>query len=122
MDYPVEKLINHLIEQNNIITNNKDKTIIRNGEKINTIHNDIHKFLYIGENNNENKIYCVKNSIELTIIHKSGNTNRDYFIENDDIILIGRNNNQYNFKTMNVYDSNDQIIYEKSLFKFANIG
>ena len=121
MDYPGERLINHLIEQNNIVFNNDtddiNKKIIRDGDSIYIIHNDTHKYLYLNENNNENKIYCVKEPNELIIKQKSDDIKRSYFIENDYIILIGKNNFRYEFKLTNVYDTNDNIIYDNSLFK-----
>ena len=129
MDYPGERLINHLIEQNNIIfnTNNEtddiNKKIIRDGDSIYIIHNDTHKYLYLDENNNENKIYCVKEPKELTIKQKSPDIKRSYFMENDDIILIGKTNYRYEFKLTNIYDTNDNIIYDNSLFKLQiNVG
>ena len=121
MDYPGERLINHLIEQNNIVFNNDtddiNKKIIRDGDSIYIIHNDTHKYLYLNENNNENKIYCVKEPKELTIKQKSPDIKRSYFMENDDIILIGKTNYRYEFKLTNIYDTNDNIIYDNSLFK-----
>ena len=129
MDYPGERLINHLIEQNNIVfnTNNEtddiNKKIIRDGDSIYIIHNDTHKYLYLDENNNENKIYCVKEPKELTIKQKSPDIKRSYFMENDDIILIGKTNYRYEFKLTNIYDTNDNIIYDNSLFKLQiNVG
>ena len=123
MDYPGERLINHLIEQNNIVfhTNNDtddiNKKIIREGDSVYIIHNETNKYLYLDENNNENKIYCIKEPNELTIKQKSPDIKRSYFMENDDIILIGKNNYQYEFKLTNIYDTNDNIIYDNSLFK-----
>ena len=123
MDYPGEILINHLIEQNNILfntvndTDNINKKIIRDGDSVYIVHNDTHKYLYLDENNNENKIYCVKEPNELIIKQKSPDIKRGYFIENDEVILIGKNNYQYEFKITNIYDTNDNIIYDNSLFK-----
>ena len=123
MDYPGEILINHLIEQNNILfntvndTDNINKKIIRDGDSVYIIHNDTHKYLYLDENNNENKIYCVKEQNELIIKQKSPDIKRGYFIENDEVILIGKNKYQYEFKITNIYDTNDNIIYDNSLFK-----
>jgi len=123
MDYPGEILINHLIEQNNILfntvndTDNINKKIIRDGDSVYIVHNDTHKYLYLDENNDENKIYCVKEPNELIIKQKSPDIKRGYFIENDEVILIGKNNYQYEFKITNIYDTNDNIIYYNSLFK-----
>ena len=119
MDYPGEILIKHLIEQNALLNRNDliDKAIIKNGDLVYIIHNDTQKYLYLDENNIENKIYCSKNAMGLTIKHKSDNINRDYFMENDIILLIGKNNYQYEFTIMNIYDSKDNILYVNSLFK-----
>ena len=122
MDYPGELLIKHLIEQNLLLNNNKnnliDKTTIKNGDLVYIIHNDTQKYLNIDMNNiKNNEIYCGKNAIGLTIKHKLDNINRDYFMENDDIILVGRNNFQYEFKITDIYNSEDKIIYDKSFFK-----
>ena len=44
-------------------------------------------------------------------------------MENDDIILIGKTNYRYEFKLTNIYDTNDNIIYDNSLFKLQiNVG
>ena len=119
MDYPGEVLIKHLIDQNTLISNNDsliDRTIIKNGDLVYIIHNDTQKYFHIDTNNIEKKLYCAKNAMGLTILKKYDN-NRDYFMENDDIILIGRDNYQYEFKIIDIYDSSDKIIYDKSLFK-----
>ena len=122
-DYPGEYLIKYLIDQN-YINNDKDndkKTLIKNEDLVYIIHNDTQKYLNLDMNNIENKIYCVKNEIGLTIRHKSNNINRDYFMENDDIILIGKGNNQYEFKIINIYDTSDNIVYDKSIFRLQII-
>ena len=122
-DYPGEYLIKYLIDQN-FINNDKDndkKTLIKNEDLVYIIHNDTQKYLNLDMNNIENKIYCVKNEIGLTIRHKSNNINRDYFMENDDIILIGKCNNQYEFKIINIYDTSDNIVYDKSIFRLQII-
>jgi len=124
MDYPGELLINHLIEQNKLLSNNKDlitnEENIKEGDLVYIIHNDTQKYLHMDLYNIylRNKIYCAKNPFGLTIKHKFNNINRDYFKENDDIFLIGKNNSQYEFKITNIYDTNDdKIIHNKSLFK-----
>ena len=122
-DYPGEYLIKYLIDQN-FINNDKDndkKTLIKNEDLVYIKHNDTQKYLNLDMNNIENKIYCVKNEIGLTIRHKSNNINRDYFMENDDIILIGKGNNQYEFKIINIYDTSDNIVYDKNIFRLQII-
>ena len=122
-DYPGEYLIKYLIDQNfiNYDKDNDKKTLIKNEDLVYIIHNDTQKYLNLDMNNIENKIYCVKNEIGLTIRHKSNNINRDYFMENDDIILIGKGNNQYEFKIINIYDTSDNIVYDKSIFRLQII-
>ena len=122
-DYPGEYLIKYLIDQN-FINNDKDndyKKLIKNEDLVYIMHNDTQKYLNLDMNKFENKIYCVKNEIGLTIRHKSDNINRDYFMENDDIILIGKGNNQYEFKIINIYDTSDNIVYDKSIFRLQII-
>ena len=120
-DYPGEDLIKHLIEQNNFDNNNTteniNKVIIQEGDTIYIIHNDTHKYLYLNQDNLNNNIYCMKEPFGLNIIHKNKNIGRNYFIENDEIYLIGRNNYKYEFKICDVDDENDKVIYDKSLFR-----
>ena len=121
-DYPGEDLIKHLIEQNNFGENNNiidinNKDIIKEGDTVYIIHNDIQKYLCLNQDNLENNIYCIKEPFGLSIVHKNKNIGRDYFVENDEIYLIGRNNFKYEFKICDINDENDKIIYDKSLFR-----
>ena len=116
VDYPGEDLIKHLIEQNNFYDENK-KYIIKEGDTIYIIHNDTQKYLYLNEENIENKFYCIKEPFGLSIVHKNKDIGRDYFMENDEIYLIGKNNYKYEFKICDINDDNDKIIYDKSLFR-----
>ena len=147
MDYPGEILINHLINQNNSLINQNNNLINENNNLINTnnnllnnkinligeeivkdgikegdlvyiIHNDTQKYLHIDLFNIQNKIYCAKLPFEVKIKHKDKNIDRDYFVENDEICLIGGNNSHYDFKITNIYDAkDDKTICNKSLFK-----
>ena len=121
-DYPGEDLIKHLIEQNNFGENNNiidinNKNIIKDGDTVYIIHNDIQIYLCLNQDNLENNIYCIKEPFGLSIAHKNKNIGRDYFVENDEIYLIGRNNFKYEFKICDIDDENDKMIYDKSLFR-----
>ena len=116
-DYPGEDLIKHLIEQNNFDSINNNKEIINEGDTVYIIHNDTYKYLHLNQDNVRNNIYCMKEPFGLTISHKNKNIGRNYFMENDEIYLIGKNDYKYEFKICDVNDENDKIIYDKSLFK-----
>ena len=121
-DYPGEDLIKHLIEQNNFeensnIIENNNKEIIKQGDTVYIIHNDTQKYLCLNQDNLENNIYCIKEPFGLSIVHKNKNIERDYFMENDEIYLIGRNNYKYEFKICDINEENDKFIYDKSLFR-----
>ena len=116
-DYPGEDLIKHLIEQNNFDSINNNKEIINEGDTVYIIHNDTYKYLHLNQDNVRNNIYCMKEPFGLTISHKNKNIGRNYFMENDEIYLIGKNDYKYEFKICDINDENDKIIYDKSLFK-----
>ena len=116
-DYPGEDLINHLIQQNFIKSENNGEEI-KNGDKIYLIHNDTHKYLFLDKNasgEGNNNIYCVRTPTELIIKHKDENIGRDNFKVGDDIIL---NNNGFEleFKIGKTFDGNEDIIDNKSIF------
>ena len=93
-DYPGEDLIKHLINQN--FDYNKNKQLIRNGDKVYVIHNDTHKYLFLDKK--LNNIYCVKQPEPLTITHLGNDSDRDYFQVSDYIVLTGKDGYQVEFK------------------------
>ena len=120
-DYPGEDLIKHLIEQNfiNDDNTNANKNMIKDGDTVYIVHNDTQKYLFLDGIDIKNKIYCIKEPFGLSIEHKNKDINRDYFMEKDDIYLIGRNNYRYELKISDIKDDifNDKIIYDNSLFR-----
>ena len=113
-DYPGEDLIKHLIKQN--IYNTIEKEIIKNGDLVNVIHNDTHKYLFLDNNDKDrNNIYCVKDPVPLIIQHKDLIIGRDTFKVNDDIILIRNDGYKCEFKIGNSFSGNNEIIDDRSL-------
>ena len=112
-DYPGEDLIKHLINQN--FDYNKNKQLIRNGDKVYVIHNDTHKYLFLDKK--LNNIYCVKQPEPLTITHLGNDSDRDYFQVSDYIVLTGKDGYQVEFKIAGKnFKNEEENIYEDNLF------
>ena len=114
-DYPGEDLIKHLIQQNFNRQNIKEE--IKSGDKIYVIHNDTHKYLFLDKNDDENnKIYCVKQPEPLTIRHKNTDINRENFKVGDEIILTGKDGFELEFKIGRTFSGNEEVIDDQSIF------